>query len=375
MKKSFFFLLFWTGTCVHAERLPETIIRIGLLSKVPSVTIGSEGAFEAVELSTGRRVELSERNMYLVKAQGPEILVGPDRFRHQVRFIARRPKKLLRVNGRRYRGSLVLAAGSSRLTVINETGLEGYLYGVLPREVSPSWPMESLKAQAVVARTFALKSLGKHQSSGYDVSADVWSQVYGGFESEKEPTNRAVDDTRSEVVTYKGQLINAVFFSSCGGRTEDPQDAWGSALPYMRSVRCSFCRKYSGYHWERQVSEAKVLSGLRKIGVAGTKVKNLRIAAWNRSGRAQFIEVATDRTRTRVRSSQFRVAVGPDAVRSTFLTGIRKTRDGFEFRGKGWGHGVGFCQWGAKGMAERRKRYADIATYYYPGTKVEEWEP
>jgi len=121
------------------------------------------------------------------------------------------------------------------MTVVNELELDDYLKGILPREVSFNWPMDSLKAQAVVSRTFALKNLKRHTSEGFNLCATVHCQVYGGRDAEKDETNRAVEDTHNEVLIYDDDLIGSFFHSNCGGRTETPGNVWTEtfATPYL----------------------------------------------------------------------------------------------------------------------------------------------
>jgi stage II sporulation protein D len=137
--------------------------------------------------------------------------------------------------GRPYRGQIQVNAGSNSLQVINSVGLEAYLYGVVPREVPSSWPTEALKAQAVVARSYAL---AVRKTGAFDLYADTRSQVYGGMEAEKPSTNAAVDATAGQVLLHDGRVATTFFFSTSGGRTANVGDVWsgGDELPYLVSV-------------------------------------------------------------------------------------------------------------------------------------------
>lgn len=145
----------------------------------------------------------------------------------------------IRFNDRPYRGRIeVFANRRGSLTVVNVIGLEDYVKGVVPNELSfPA--LEALKAQAIAARTYALKNRGQFSSEGYDLLPTTRSQVYGGLSTEQPLTTRAVDETRGIVATYNGEPINALYTSTCGGRTEDSENIFNDAVPYLRARECT----------------------------------------------------------------------------------------------------------------------------------------
>ncbi|MDW3229840.1 MAG: SpoIID/LytB domain-containing protein [Acidobacteriota bacterium] len=158
-------------------------------------------------------------------------------------FIPAFAQSFLSLNGRSYRGIFQLKNTSRGLTLINVLNLEDYLKGVVPLEMSPEIfnNLEALKAQAVAARTYALKNMGRYKHLGFDLTDNQSSQVYGGMSAEHSLTNRAVEETTGEVIVYKGQLINALYTSTCGGLTEDAENVFpGSPVPYLKSVTCTF---------------------------------------------------------------------------------------------------------------------------------------
>jgi stage II sporulation protein D len=145
----------------------------------------------------------------------------------------------LRFNDKPYRGKIeVFANTRGALTVVNVIGLEDYVRGVVPNELS--YPaIEALKAQAIAARTYALRNRGQFGSEGYDLLPTIRSQVYRGLSSETPLTSRAVEETRGMVATYKGEPINALYTSTCGGRTEDSENIFNDAVPYLRGRECA----------------------------------------------------------------------------------------------------------------------------------------
>lgn len=156
-------------------------------------------------------------------------------------FIPSHPESLLSFNGRRYRGLFILRSGPKGAVLVNVINLEDYLMGVVPGELSPDQfgEIEALKAQAVAARTYAIKNLGQYKALGYDLSDTPVSQVYGGLDAERPLSSRAVEETRGEVIRYKGELINALYMSTCGGMTEDVENIFpGKPVAYLKSTEC-----------------------------------------------------------------------------------------------------------------------------------------
>jgi stage II sporulation protein D len=158
-------------------------------------------------------------------------------------FIPSNSQSYLSYNGVQYRGIFVLRASPKGLVLVNILNLENYLLGVVPRELSPDLfnSFEALKAQAVAARTYAIKNLGQYGDLGFDLNDTPQCQVYGGLSAEHPLSNRAVEETRGEVATYRGKLINALYTSTCGGMTEDVEKVFeGQSQPYLKSTECTY---------------------------------------------------------------------------------------------------------------------------------------
>jgi len=359
-----------------SPRLPETIIRIAILEDINSVNIGGDGDFEAIDLGTGRQVKLEDSSIYLILPTSEGIKIGNEIFGPSVRLSSFSDGEMLRVNGRRYRDGIKISLNSKgNLSVINELGVEGYLYGVMAREVSPEWHIEALKAQAVVSRTYVMKNLGKHDREGFDLSATITSQVYGGVEAEDDRSSKAVDLTRGEVITYNGELIKSFFHSNCGGHTEDVYYAWEGeqSLPYLKGRACPFCKESYQYYWEKTIEKEMVKKKLNENGYDAGDIKKIKVLRRSPSGRVICLRIYHKRGHLDIRASNFRMVMDPNLIRST-LFAMEWMGSRIKFYGRGWGHGVGMCQWGAKGMAERGANYRQILQYYYPGTKVVKWE-
>jgi stage II sporulation protein D len=157
-------------------------------------------------------------------------------------FVPANPQSYLSVNGRSYRGLLEMKAGPKGTSLVNFVNIEDYLKSVVPGELSPGQfgALEALKAQAVAARTYALKNKGRFNELGFDLVSTPRSQLYLGMSSEHPLSTQAVQETKGEVLHYRGELINAMYTSTCGGRTEDAEKVFaGRPVPYLKGVDCS----------------------------------------------------------------------------------------------------------------------------------------
>jgi stage II sporulation protein D len=274
---------------------------------------------------------------------------------------------------RPYRGLLELRrTPSGRLTVINEVDLEEYLYGVLKMEVDPAWPAEALKAQAVAARTAALWSLNKFSSEGYDVRANTDSQVYDGVTAEDPRTSAAVDETRGEIMTYQGRPIFAAYHSDSGGYTESIEFVWGGTYAYLKGVPDPYSVGAPRHEWVVRMDLAVFEDRLRRAGRMVAGVSGIEVAEATPSGRATLLRIAGAHGVLLLKGADLRTILGAD-LRSTLFTVrlVSEAQPQVEFLGRGYGHGVGLSQWGARGMAEAGRRYREILSYYYAGIAFE----
>lgn len=362
---------------VSAQRLPETIFKIGILLKVKSFNLSCEGRYNLYEMKTGEKASIKPMNDYLVKGEGSQIHINGRTFVSKVRLVAEESHTRIRVNGRRYHDNIMITCKNSKLTVINEIGLEDYIAGILKCEVNPGWPLESLKAQAVASRTYVLKNLRRHGSEGFDVCSQTHCQVYGGIESEEPKTNKAVEQTRGEVLTYDGKLAQALFHSSCGGYTENPNYVWSwndDSPGYLKGRRDKYCSDSPQQYWKNRLKGDFIKKRLVKAGFKIGDIESIKISGRNKSGRAISLKIKHSKGTLTINAAKFRLAVDAWLVKSVMFSNIVRYGDSFEFRGSGWGHGVGLCQWGAKVMSDKNHDYKEILKFYYPGTQIEKWE-
>ena len=271
-----------------------------------------------------------------------------------------------------YRDEVLIYKNSKgSLDVINRLNLDDYLKGVIPFEGNPKWTLESLKAQAVVSRTFALTKMLAHRNEEYDVSAGLISQVYAGKQIEDKKTDQAVDATRGEVLLYKDKIFPAFFHSTCGGATAAADLVWRvKPLPPLGGVECKFCQRSPHYKWEAVITPAEIKQKLAKEEMPVQDVLGIRTDKIDKTGRAHKLVIQSTWAEKVVDADAFRVWVDPMRLKSNLITKIT-FRDGvFVFKGRGWGHGVGMCQYGMKYLGEIGYGYRDILGYYYPGAQV-----
>ena len=300
------------------------------------------------------------------------------------------------VNGRRYRGELIVepSADPSTPLIVNRVSLEEYLRGVVPVEMGsrPRGDSAALQAQAVASRSYAYVRLGARGS--FDVRATVADQVYGGVEAENELASAAVDATRGLVLRYQGRVVDALYFSTCGGTTAEPTEVWRTgAVPYLQRVSDRigsstryYCDAAPRYRWTRSLSKSELQGALDQYlktfasvpdGRPGS-ARHVAVVSNTPSGRVGAVEIETDRGAYSLRGNDIRYvlrAPGSEILSSTYFSVEPEYgRDGLitrvTFRGRGYGHGVGMCQWGAIGRARAGQSFRSILGTYYPGTTV-----
>jgi stage II sporulation protein D len=286
---------------------------------------------------------------------------------------------LVGYNNTWYRGNLTLMPSSSGMTVVNEVPLEQYLYSVVPSEMPSSWPLEALKSQAVAARTYAVSSLGGYRSKGYDVVATTASQVYLGVKSESNSSTQAVAQTQGEIITHAGKAIHAYFHSCSGGQTESGANLW-APFAYLKSVP-DYDQASPKHIWHTELSQSELKSKLANLGVRVGDVLALSAATRTSSGRIKTLQVIGREGQKLVDGAKARMAFG---LNSTFFNvgsidahgELQKQPDPqsvpvtFQFAGRGWGHGLGMSQWGARQLAINGYAHRDILQHYYPGTQM-----
>ncbi len=407
------------AVALHAPlqaRGPEPVVRV-LLKEAPVLEVGvagsaplqlrDDGGRSLLEIRPGQRMRLRTAGGGLQAelvsgGGGGKVVPLPVR----QAWIDPKPGSgsLLLLENRRYRGRLKLLPDGRELQAINVVGLETYLPSVVGSEMPASWPQAALRAQAVAARTYALRQ--RKPAAPFDLKATVASQVYKGVESETPSTRQAVASTRSQVLMHGSSLIDAVFHSSSGGVTENSGEIWTRQVPYLVSVP-DFDDASPVRQWEKRLEPADLrkafpeLGGITDIDVLRTSGSGrVQLARVSGPGGAKVIKGAELRKRLGLRSTlvKFRFeAPGPGPVPMDSRTASavapvplpvlpdvlpagpygaiaravrRETLPSLVAQGRGFGHGVGMSQWGAYGLAQRGRSHEQILQHFYRGVVV-----
>ncbi|MDX9714735.1 MAG: SpoIID/LytB domain-containing protein [Dissulfurispiraceae bacterium] len=272
------------------------------------------------------------------------------------------------VEGAKFSGKIDMYKGERGIYVVNEMPLEDYLKGVIVAEVGSNWDAEALKAQAVAARTYAIYQMQNASRSvaGYHLTSSVLHQVYKSG-SVPEAIFKAVDDTRSEVLTYEGKPIIAYYHSTSGGMTEDPIEVFGKEYPYLKAVETN--SELSPYFmWERKIPLAEVEKALEISGI-----KDIIVLSLTASSRLKDLKIVNTTKEVIILAKDFRRKIGWEKLPSTLITNMSIQDDRVVFEGRGYGHGVGLCQWSSLLMAKEGKTYREILQKFYPGAQIEHY--
>jgi stage II sporulation protein D len=291
-------------------------------------------------------------------------------------------KRLMRINGDIYPGTIVISKFGDIL-VVNHVKIEDYLKGVIPFEMGnlPEDQIEALKAQAVAARSFVMAH--RKPTEPFDISTTIWDQVYGGVSKTDKIVEKAVESTRGIVGTYNGKIVDAKYSSTCGGVTENNENIWvGERIPYLRSVRDSrwdrkdFCRFSPHYRWERVYDKKEFFEVVKKqiqdfFGKTPNRIEWIRITKRTRTNRVRIVEINTDIGKFYLEKDQIRRLFSDErGSLKSLMFQIKVKSSQIIVSGKGFGHGVGMCQYGAMEMAKEKYSYKKILTHYYKGIRL-----
>jgi stage II sporulation protein D len=323
----------------------------------------------------------------------------------------------------KYRGILFLKRTvDGHINVSNELPFEQYLYGVVPSEMPSSWHLEALKAQAVAARNYGIINIGRHIADGFDVCKGAHCQAYNGFGHENPRSSQAVDETKGKLVSYNDKLFPAYYHSSSGGRTENSENIWSTPLPYIKGVDDKYGLGSPYDNWTKQYSKKDIQAKLLANSIDVGEIIDIIPLLVSVNGRVTSLEIRGTKGSTKVEKEKIRGIMGNSELRSTWYklttdadlfvinsmtgktdtaragslyvvsaTGVNKLSSNnnkvymkdqftlsnksinpeyYKFEGKGWGHGLGMSQYGAKGMAEAGFNFIQILEHYYTGAKV-----
>lgn len=347
----------------------EPVLRVSLGGAPFALLCPAYIAYDADSGAELRRGDILEG---AVSAGPGGIRVGESRFPARRVRVAPALDGALKLNGTAYRGELVLTrTPKGEVSALNLVPMEAYLAGVLGSEIVNGWPPETLKAQAVAARTYALLRAEQRASEAFDLVDDVMDQKYEGRLKETPETRRAASGTSGRILAWRGRPFFAYYSAVCGGRTGDVLRALGREpwIPPLAGRPCPYCgpglppEKRGYYRWRKAVP----LDALGKaLGLKGALVSirplhpdagghACRVRIVSEPGGPREMDMLEVRRAAGILSNAWRAEVGEkEAV----------------FDGKGFGHGVGLCQWGAKRMGEEGQGFEEILRFYYPGADL-----
>jgi stage II sporulation protein D len=344
------------------------VIRVALVDNVRAVELRGVD-LEVSELGVCTRCPAAPRRATTVRATLAGDGVEVDRAR-AAGFRLRSDQPIV-LNGREYPAPVDVLRNGDGLVVVNEVPLEDYLVGVLRAEVGEKWPPEALRAQAIVARTYAAHHRILGAGKAYHIMASTAHQQYAGRVPSTSPLWSAVRETSGQVLLWEGEVFPAFYHTESGGYTEDPRTVFAARnMPGLKPVRCEFSAGSPHFYWSLDVRLADLSEILRRNEFAVGKVTAITVSERTPSLRAAVVTVHGTRGSARLRGNDFRRMIGYDTFKST-LFAVAVDAPWARFSGRGYGHGVGMCQWGAKGMAELGRTARQILEFYYPGTVLD----
>ena len=391
-----------TGGPVAPARGQGHIVRIALSMSAAHVVLSATGDWR-LENDGGASMRLHASDAWPIERDGSFLYAAGSDGDHDASrataFTARSAEdgSFITVNGQRYRGEVRVVPTERGLLVVNRLPVEEYLRGVVPLEIGGrrSDEFAAVEAQAVAARSYAYSHMTDTASRPYDMTSTVMDQAYGGVHAETQSTDAAVAETAGIVLTYGGRIVNAPYHSTCGGRTAAPSEVWndGHDEPYLVSVSDRipgtnryYCDISPTFHWTRTYDGGDLAAVLDRYlrayvtvpgGDVGT-VRQVKIDGTTKSGRVRALTIRTDRGRYTLHENEIRFVMRTRsgvALHSTSFA-LKSEHDShgrisrLTLTGRGNGHGIGMCQWGAIGRARAGQDYQTILHTYYPGTTL-----
>jgi len=392
---------------VRAYATGERPVRVLVVENATAVTVRPESAAAVEDLDTGRRLGTVAAGASLAaRPSGGRVSLQGGGLRATGRRLILRATSgaagfvVSPRGGRRatYAGALEFRSSGRGLDVVEHVALEDYLAGVVYAEMPRTFPREAMRAQAIAARTYALCHLGDHAADEADLCGRVHCQAYDGRPARDSGAAEAARATAGQVLTWNGLIVDALYHSACGGETACAWEAFsGKLLPYLTGSddrmwspggAAAYCAYDHDVTWSRAFSRDQT-AGLvaRNLGtVLGDpalsvgRLESLHLTERASSGRVRWLEIETARGTYRVRGDSIRWLFGRgyaglDGLPSTAFD-LLEEREGaggvrsYAFEGRGRGHGVGLCQWGARGRALTGQTAGEILAAYYPGATL-----
>jgi stage II sporulation protein D len=279
----------------------------------------------------------------------------------------------LELNNKHYEGSLCIHIDKEKIYVINRLPLERYVYSVLKTESWPGWPLEVNKAFAIASRTYVLhqRKLARQTKQLYDIKDTTAHQTYSGYH-ETPVLMEAVELTKHMFVGYKNEAILAMFDCCCGGVIPAfiEHGINFSIAPYLkRTEKCLHCENCKLYEWDTEI-DLKEFEEKIRCHIPNLKdIREIKIQRRDKAGLVNKIIIKDKKASHVIGGRKIYSLIGNKKIKS-FHYNLKKTSDKIQASGKGLGHHLGLCQWGAKAMVEKGHSFIDVLQFYYPGTNI-----
>jgi len=294
---------------------------------------------------------------------------------------------IIKLNGKHYRGRIQISQSGYSIDIINIVKLEDYVKGVLAKEMpigKNEENLEALKALAICIRTYAVKKM-KDGKVHFDIYADTRDQVYGGVDAEQPITNKAADETKNRILNYDGLPATVFYHSTCGGYTESSDNVFTKIeIPYLISVEDGNgpnCKISPRFEWEEKYTRETIVDRLISYSLLSNRnytLYNITVNSKFKSGRVNELEF----TLIDEHDEEILITINGNEIRSVLRTSDNKNilwstmfdvsinSNQVILSGRGFGHGVGLCQWGAIALSQDGQNYTEILQHYYPGTET-----
>lgn len=365
------------------------LVKVLLLKNVKEFRLSIESPFEIYSLDIDKNNTLKDslykqdnvnqtdgggRNLILksgrlhesiVKVSNEGIIIGSNVLSKEPVEIRPEIDGKITVNGIGYWGNiLIFPKPDNTLLVIEETDVDHYLTGVVGKEMPASWTKNTLFAQAVTARTYVLYQKKKRKLDSYHLSkVDL---AYKGRSDENDKIIDIVNKSNGIIMVYDWMLFPGYFHSTCGGHTEDVNHVFNEkSIPPLSGVPCGHCEASKYYRWQTDIAKSNIEKNLVKYNVKSDNHLVVKPIGLGKGGHATKIKIGATSGNKTINANTFRLLIGPNKLYSTAFS-AKNSNESINFTGRGWGHGVGLCQYGAQGMGASGSKWYEILRHYYP---------
>jgi len=401
--QSIFILILFIAGCSSTKRfavgnksdtiLEANIIRVLIADRQDDLVINVESQIY-ISNTDKRLAKINSGYKITAKQDGNiiKLLIDDKDFVSDTFFISSADEdKIIKIDGKKFRGRIKIFNYNSQIKVINQIGLEDYVKGVMTKEMpigKGDENYQALKAFSICVRTYALLRIYENKNF-YDIYPDTRDQVYGGVDGEHLLSNKAVDETNGQILFYDGKPAIVYYHSTCGGHTENSKNVFtNDELSYLLGVKdgdAPFCKISPRFNWEEKYSQEIFVGYLVKAGLLKNsnysiddiivksrfesgRVNELNITLLDQNGNKKEINLFGNSIR-----SVIKISDGKSILRSTLFDVRLDKGKNVTIIGKGSGHGVGMCQWGAIGQSKEGIDYLTILSHYFPGTNIKEY--